>query len=150
VTRNAEPPHVAVFEQQLPSAAPDGARDDARRRKLADRPNAAAAIVPQTSKRGRSASGKTETKRVYTLRVEEQSVGVVLRQLAERLHWRFDVDEEAIRAAGLSLDRRVSFEVQNADENALLEALLTPAQLTFQRDGDKLRIVPKSAATNRD
>jgi hypothetical protein len=82
-------------------------------------------------------------KQVFTLRVENKPVGKVLEQLAVRLGWKIDVDESAIRAAGLSLDRLVTFNVENADQKGLLEALLTPAGLTAKENGDRLSIGPK-------
>ena len=42
---------------------------------------------------------------VYTLRVQEKPVGAVLRELSQRLHWAIQIDEDAIRAAGKSLDK---------------------------------------------
>ena len=86
-----------------------------------------------------------ETKQVYTLRIQEQPVGAVLNQLAARLGWALEIDGEEIRAAGLSLDRRVSFSVTNSDEDELLDAVLRPAGLDFRRDGERLRIVPRRA-----
>lgn len=86
-----------------------------------------------------------QTKQVYTLRVEEQPVGAVLNELAARLGWALEIDGEAIRAAGLSLDRRVSFSVENSDEDELLNAVLRPAGLDFRRGGERLRIVPRGA-----
>lgn len=82
-------------------------------------------------------------KQVFTLRVENQPVGRVLEQLAERLHWKLDVDESAIRAAGHPLDRLVSFHVENAGADQLLEALLAPAGLAATRDSDRIRIAPR-------
>ena len=111
---------------------------------------ATAVQIPSAGNRPRTATATAKTKQVYTLRVEEQPVGVVLRQLAERLNWRLKIDEKALEAAGLSLDRRVSFAVQNADEEQLLEALLAPAHLAFQRHGEQLTIVPETAAANRN
>jgi len=84
-----------------------------------------------------------ETKQVYTLRVAEQPVGAVLHELARRLEWPVDIDDEAIRAAGLSLDQRVSFAVENVERDALLEALLRPAKLDFRHEGGRIRIVPR-------
>jgi hypothetical protein len=81
--------------------------------------------------------------RVYTLRVEEQPVGKILQELGRRLAWQVEVDEAAVRAAGRSLDQRVSFAVENADADELLEALLTPVGLTFERDGDHVRVIPR-------
>jgi hypothetical protein len=82
-------------------------------------------------------------KQKYSLRVEEKPVGSVLRQLATKLNWALQIDEEAIRAAGLSLDKRVSFSVEQADQEKLLDALLTPAGLEYKIDGNQLRVMPK-------
>lgn len=82
-------------------------------------------------------------KQAYTLRVEEKPVGAVLKELGTRLHWAIQIDEKAIRAAGLSLDKRVSFSVEQADQEKLLDALLTPAGLEYRIDGDQVYVVPK-------
>jgi hypothetical protein len=84
---------------------------------------------------------KTDVKQLYTLRVQEQPVGAVLQQLSKRLHWAIQIDEDAIKAAGKSLDKRVSFSVENADQEHLLEALLKPAGLDYQLVGEQVRIV---------
>ena len=61
----------------------------------------------------------------------------------KRLHWAVQIDEEAVRAAGGSLDTRVSFSVENADREHLLEALLHPASLDYSIEGEVIRIVPQ-------
>jgi hypothetical protein len=83
------------------------------------------------------------TKQVYTLRVKEQPVGVILQQLAERLMWAIEIDNAAIEAAGFSLDMRVSFAVENCSQEALLEAVLQPAGLDYRKEGERIRIVPR-------
>lgn len=95
--------------------------------------------------RPRPARQQQETKQLYTLRVEEQPVRAVLRELAERLNWTIDADEASIRAVGLSLDQHVSFAVDNVEQDELLEAVLRPAGLDYRREGDRLRIVPRDA-----
>jgi type II secretory pathway component GspD/PulD (secretin) len=87
-------------------------------------------------------------KQVYTLRVQEKPVGAVLRELGQRLHWAIQIDEEAIRAAGKSLDQRVTFSVENADQEKLLDALLTPAGLEYRIDGNEVHVMPKRYDTN--
>jgi hypothetical protein len=82
------------------------------------------------------------TKQVYTLRVEAKPVGAVTREVARRLNWQVEFDVAAIKAAGRSLDERVSFNVENVEEDALLDALLRPAGLTFRRDGERIVVVP--------
>jgi hypothetical protein len=81
-------------------------------------------------------------KQVYTLRVEEQPVGVILQQLATRLNWAIEIDHAAIEAAGLSVDRRISFAVEKSSQDELLEAVLRPAGLGYRKEGERIRIVP--------
>jgi hypothetical protein len=88
----------------------------------------------------------TGTRRVYTLRVAEQPVRAVLQELGRRLNWPIEIDERAIGAAGRSVDERVSFAVENATQEELLEALLRPAGLSFRRDGERIRVVPRDGA----
>ena len=90
----------------------------------------------------KSAKSSKGTRQVYTLRVQEKPVGAVLKEFAKRLNWEVQIDEDAIRKAGKSLDKRVSFSVENADRDQLLEALLIPAGLEYQIDGEQVRIVP--------
>jgi hypothetical protein len=77
-------------------------------------------------------------RQVYTLRVQEKPVGAVLRELSQRLKWAIQIDDDAIRAAGRSLEHRVSFAVENADQEQLLEALLKPAGLEYRVDGNQV------------
>jgi hypothetical protein len=86
------------------------------------------------------------TRQVYTLRVQEQPVGAVLRELSKRLHWAIQIDEDAIRAAGISLDKRVSFSVDQVDRDKLLDALLTPAGLDYRIEGEQIRVIPRRYA----
>lgn len=106
--------------------------------------------VPGTNSGPRRSTSKVDSARpvrgkrqVYTLRVQEQPVGAVLRELVKRLHWPIQIDEDAIGKAGLSLDKRVSFSVENADQDKLLNALLTPASLDYRIEGDQVRIFPR-------
>ncbi|MEX0614008.1 MAG: hypothetical protein WD229_17950, partial [Pirellulales bacterium] len=96
------------------------------------------------SNTGAPAKGRTsrEMKQVYTLRVAEQPVRAVLQELARRLNWQIEIDETAIRAAGRSVDARVSFAVENVGQDELLEALLRPAGLGFHREDEQITIVP--------
>jgi hypothetical protein len=87
-----------------------------------------------------------ESAQRYTLRVQEQSLRAVLQQLADRLEWTIEFDEAAIRAAGRSIDTRVSFSVENGSEDELLNAVLSPAGLHYRRDGERLIIVPRAGA----
>jgi hypothetical protein len=84
---------------------------------------------------------KKDGRHVYTLRVQEKPVRAVLQELSNRLHWAIEIDEESIRAAGKSLDARVSFSVENADQQRLLEAVLRPAGLDYRLENERVRII---------
>ncbi len=88
---------------------------------------------------------RRETRQAFTLRVEDQPAGVVLRQVERQLGLAIEVDEPAIRAAGLSLERRVSLSVDGADLDELLEAILAPAGLDFARQGQRVKVFPRRA-----
>lgn len=98
---------------------------------------------PRTDPAPAARNPESATKQVYTLRVAEKRVGPVLQELSRRLGWKIEYDDDAIRAADLSLDTRVSFTVENADQDQLLNALLHPAGLTHRHDGDRIIIAPR-------
>jgi hypothetical protein len=83
------------------------------------------------------------TKQVFTLRVQEQPLRAVIGALIQRLNWPVDVDEQALREAGISLDQRVTFEVKDVSQEELLEAMLRPAGLGFVHEGGRLKIVAR-------
>jgi hypothetical protein len=105
------------------------------------KPPSVAATTKRSTTPSKSAGLKKDTRRVYTLRVQEQPVGAVLQELSKRLQWAIQVDEESIKAAGRSLDKRVSFSVENADQEHLLEALLRPAGLDFRLEDGRVRVI---------
>ncbi len=133
---------VTELNQQLPTAAArvegNSLRLDGR---IEDHERLAELLQRSTERTDRNRP-RRPTKKVYTLRVEEQPVGKVLNELAARLQWQLDIDEAAIRAAGLTLETRVSFSVENSDEDELLESLLSPAGLDYRRVGGQLKITP--------
>ncbi|MCI0332465.1 MAG: hypothetical protein L0228_04490 [Planctomycetes bacterium] len=93
-----------------------------------------------------SARAPAGTKQVYSLRVADKPVGAVMRELARRLDWQIEFDEAAIQAAGGSLDARVSFAVEDVEQDKLLDAVLGPAGLTFRREGERIIVVPRDGA----
>lgn len=78
----------------------------------------------------------------FNLKVAEQPVGPLLRALCEHLKMELSLDERAIANAGIDLQRRVSFEVDQATIDELLSAMLTPAGMTAQRNGMQLEVKP--------
>jgi hypothetical protein len=79
---------------------------------------------------------------VYTLKIIDAKIGPLLKQLAGKLDIEVRFDQEAIDAAGISLDQRVSFEVTRAQLNDLLAAAVKPAGLTFERKGRVVTVRP--------
>jgi hypothetical protein len=88
----------------------------------------------------RVAAGPSKT--VYQLNVSAPA-GRLIRELATKLGRRLEIDEEAIRQAGLSLEKDVKVSVRNVNEEDLLRALLDPAGLTFERKGESIIVRPK-------
>jgi hypothetical protein len=86
------------------------------------------------------------SKQVYTLRVKEKPVGPVLNELSRRLGWQIEFDEAAIAAAGRSLETRVSITVEDAEQGEVLDALLRPAGLAYEREGERIRIGPAESS----
>jgi hypothetical protein len=98
-------------------------------------------VAKQSGPSTKASKPKQGGQQQYTLRVQEQPVGAVLQALGKRLNWTIQIDEEGIRKAGKSLDTRVSFSVNKADRDQLLESLLKPAGLDYQADGDRVRVI---------
>jgi hypothetical protein len=92
---------------------------------------------------GRPAKQTTVTagQKVYQLSVVKP-VGAVLKALGPKLDLDIRVDENAIKAAGLSLATEVKVDVKNASEDELLSAVLAPAKLTFERQGKVIQVKP--------
>lgn len=82
----------------------------------------------------------------YTMTVREQPLTAVLDTLRQQLSIEVRVDQSALEAAKLTLDRRVSFSVEQATLDELLSAALKGANLTYRREGGAYRIVPAKVA----
>ena len=80
--------------------------------------------------------------RIDHMPVKNQPLRAVLKFLGNKLALDVQVDEEAVRGAGISLDQLVSFEVKNATVDQLLAKMLEPVGLTFRREGRVVRITP--------
>ncbi len=78
----------------------------------------------------------------FTQKPTQGPVGVLLKQIADKLGLELRIDHQAIQAAGLSLDRSVSFQVEHATLDELLDAVLSPAGLAFRRTGKVVEVVP--------
>lgn len=94
-----------------------------------------------TAKKGTDPPGQQRIK----LTVKNNPVGKVLREVCPKLGLELAIDAEAITAAGISLDALVSFEVQDATVDDLLEAMTKPAGLGFRRTGKRVDVFPRKA-----
>jgi hypothetical protein len=74
--------------------------------------------------------------------VREQPLKPVLKKLADRLGLELKMDEPSIRAAGVSLDQRVSIRIENATIDEVLRQLLKSTGLTFRRRDRLIEILP--------
>lgn len=136
-------PDGSLLRQQLPdsSVRVEGQAVEIDGR-LEDHERLVEMLAGRTTAR-RPTPPRRPARRLFTLHIEEQPVGVVLRQLGRQLDLTVDVDDAAVRAAGLSLDRRVSLSVDGVELDELLSALLAAAGLDYQRDGNRLTIFPR-------
>lgn len=83
-----------------------------------------------------------ENVRIDRFSVREKPLEAVLTQLAERLGLTLQINRQAIAAAGISLEQRISLELKNATIDELFARLLGPCGLTFHRRGKLVEIVP--------
>jgi hypothetical protein len=106
----------------------------------------ASSDAQQSNRPAAQASDKSsddiELVRIERLAVQEKPIGPVLHQLADRLKFDLQMDEKAIAAAGISLDTRVSINVEDATVDDILGALLKTTGLTFHRDQNTVVITP--------
>jgi hypothetical protein len=74
----------------------------------------------------------------YTLTVQNQPVGGIIRALADKLELTAKYDPRTTT----KLNERVSFQVKDVTTEQLLDAVLSPAGLSFKLQGRTLEIVP--------
>jgi hypothetical protein len=80
-------------------------------------------------------------KKLYTLTIV-MPVGQLIKTLGKKLDLDVQIDEEAVKAAGLSLTTEVRVNVKDATADELLKAVLAPAGLAFERQGMTIRVRP--------
>jgi hypothetical protein len=85
--------------------------------------------------------------RIGRLSVQAQPLGAVLRQLADGLGLRLRIDEDAVKAASISLDQRITVTIENANVVDAFRQLLKSTGLTFRRRNKVVEIRP--AATGQ-
>jgi hypothetical protein len=82
----------------------------------------------------------------YQLSIEKAVLLKVVEELAGRLNLTIRWDRAAIETAGLSAEQLVTVQVQDADLDELLGAVLTGTGLTFQRQDRAVTIRPLAGA----
>ena len=87
---------------------------------------------------------KLNHRQVFTLEVRDQPVGPLVEHLATKLKLQLDWDRAAIQAAEIRLTAPVSCSVEAVNLDELLEAVLQPVGLRFQREGTRVRIFPSN------
>jgi hypothetical protein len=94
------------------------------------------------SKRGTGRSGLDTplARQRFTLTVVEEPLQRVLTQIAAQLGLDLEMDRESIAAAGISLERRISFDAKEVLIDELLRAVVKPVGLSFVREGRKVEI----------
>ncbi len=98
-------------------------------------------VEPLLSGRAAKRTTVTEGKKVHSLKIV-MPVGQLIGALGKKLDFDVQIDEAAIKAAGLSLDTQIDLDVKNVETNDLLKAVLSPAGLTFERQGRVLVVKP--------
>ncbi len=80
-------------------------------------------------------------KKVYSLSLVKP-VGDFIKALGDKLGLEVKFDTAAIEAAGISLKQEVRVDVKEVSEDELLQAVLTPAGLTLDRQGKTIAVRP--------
>lgn len=82
--------------------------------------------------------------KVLTLNVQNSRLGALVQQLAGQLGLELQIDEAALRAAGVDLEKLVSLQVQNVSLDELLTTILAPQGLDFRVIEKRLEVFPAS------
>jgi hypothetical protein len=107
------------------------------------RPLKTSGLAPPTASRAkppRPRAATTKTLQRFTLKIENQPAGRVIDQLARQLQLEVTWDAALQQNPTLGREANVSCDVREADLDALLTAVLSPAGLAFERDGKRVSI----------
>ncbi|MBN2580091.1 MAG: STN domain-containing protein [Pirellulales bacterium] len=86
----------------------------------------------------------------FTLTVQEKPFIPLMRQLVRQIGLELQMDDEALRRAGVPPDRRVSFRVREATIDQLLQAALGNLPLRYRLRGKTVVIEPLPPGTSQD
>jgi len=80
--------------------------------------------------------------RIERMSVKEKPIGPLLEQLAEKLNLELRIDHQALQKAGVSLEERVTVQVENVTVDELLQAVIQDLPLRFRRRNNVVEIGP--------
>lgn len=78
--------------------------------------------------------------RRFTLKTEQQPLGVLLNLFAQRLGLTLEIDGKSLESKGVATDTRVSLDVKNVPVSELFQAALKPLDLEFRIDGNVISV----------
>jgi hypothetical protein len=112
------------------------------RRLPAETRKATSTTKHQTKSSTTESAAHVDRIRVERMSIQAKPLGPVLRQLADRLGLELRIDEEALQAAGISLDQRISATIEDASVDDVLRELLKSTGLQFHRRQQVVEIFP--------
>lgn len=84
--------------------------------------------------------GATDASKRFTLKIENQPAGRIIDQLARQLQLEVEWDAALRQTPAVGHEAIVSCDVRDSDLDGLLTAVLSPAGLAFERDGQVVKI----------
>lgn len=100
-------------------------------------------LIDGRTERPKPANSPAEGETVYTLKIEGP-VGKIASGLAAKLGLQIEVDQRATP----KLSELITLDVKEVSMEELLEALLSPAGLSYELTGDRLRVIPRGSPAN--
>jgi len=85
----------------------------------------------------------SEGRKVYSMPRVDAPVSKLLETIRRQLNLEIQIDRPLIAAAGISLEKSVHVDVKDVTADQLLNAVLEPAGLTYERRGDVVEVKPK-------
>jgi hypothetical protein len=100
-------------------------------------------LLRGTPTAARKSAPETGGTRVHSLKVDDIPVGKLLESLARTLDLDLKLDRKSLEAGGISLDKRVSLNVDKVSTLTLFKKLLNPVGLDARIEGNTLEVFVK-------
>ena len=81
-----------------------------------------------------------EPSKRYSMAIQSQPLEAVLNHIAKETSLTIEIDNDSLAAADIASDGPVTFTVEEATLDELLEAAVSAAKLNFSRDGQDVRV----------